>query len=65
MAGPEGAKNLAGQKGLRLDSDPFNDAEFGENYANLSRNFFARADCDEIVPPRARIVSRPYGFTAD
>jgi hypothetical protein len=33
FAGPEGAKNLAG-KCPPPDSDPFNDAEPGENYAS-------------------------------
>ena len=43
IAGPEEAKNPAG-KGPPPDSDPFSDAEFGKNLANLSRQFAASAN---------------------
>ena len=43
IAGPEGAKNLAG-KCPPPDPVPFDDAEFGKNLANLSNQFAASAN---------------------
>jgi hypothetical protein len=43
VAGPEGAKNLAG-KCPPPDSDPFNGVDSEENYASLSKQFAASAD---------------------
>jgi hypothetical protein len=44
IAGPEGAKNLAGQKCPPPDSNPFSGVEFGKNLARLSRQFAASVD---------------------
>jgi hypothetical protein len=44
IAGPEGAKNLAGQKCPPPDSNPFNGVEFGKNLARLSRQFATGAN---------------------
>jgi hypothetical protein len=43
IAGPEAAKNVAGEN-LRLIQDPFNSVEYEKNLANLSRQFAARAN---------------------
>jgi len=43
VAGPEGAKNLAG-KCPPPDSDPFNGVDSEENYASLSKQFAASTD---------------------
>jgi hypothetical protein len=43
VAGPEGAKNLAGES-PPPDSNPFGDAESGKNLATLSSQSAARAN---------------------
>jgi hypothetical protein len=43
VAGPEKAKSLCGEATLPPDSDPFREAEFGKNIANLSSQFAGKA----------------------
>jgi hypothetical protein len=43
IAGPEGAKNLAGES-PPPDSDPFSDAKSDENYSSSSRQFTRSAN---------------------
>jgi len=43
IAGPEGAKNLAGEY-PPPDSDPFNDAEFGKNLFCVSSKFAEKGE---------------------
>ena len=44
IAGPEEAKNPAGERCPRPDSDLSNGIEFGKNLANLSKQFAANVD---------------------
>ena len=39
VAGPQEAKNLGGEEEPPPDSDPFSNAESGENLVKLSRRF--------------------------
>jgi hypothetical protein len=59
LQGPEEAKNPAGES-PPPDSDPFEDAEFGENYANLSRQFAASADCLFKFHQRSELLIRTH-----
>src|SRR5215469_743277 len=45
VAGPEGAKNLSGERCPPPDSDPFSNAEFGKNLANKSSQFASALNC--------------------
>jgi len=54
VAGPEEAKNLAGEI-LRLIQDPFSDAQFGEKLACLSRLLSASA----LQSPISAVLTPP------
>jgi hypothetical protein len=45
---------------VRLIQDPFEDAVFGENYANLSRQFPASADCLFKFHQRSQLFIRAH-----
>jgi hypothetical protein len=49
VAGPEKAKNLAGQKALPPDSDPLTMPSLKENNLGLSREFLASTNCTSAI----------------
>jgi hypothetical protein len=59
---PEEAKNPAGES-PPPDSGPFEDAEFGENYANLSSQFAASVDCLFKFHQRSQLFIRVHNET--
>ena len=61
-AGPEEAKNPAG-KSPPPDSDPFSDAEFGKNLANLSNQFAASANRRFKFQKRRQLFIRVHNET--
>jgi len=57
IAGPEEAKNPAGEGCPRSDSDLSNGIEFGKNLANLSKQFAANVDYRfEFQKPRQLFI---------
>jgi hypothetical protein len=57
VAGSDEAKNLAG-KSPPPDSDPFGDAEFAKNLANVSRQFAATSSCRFQLQKRSQLFIR-------
>jgi hypothetical protein len=62
VAGPEDAKNLAGKR-PPPDSNPFSDAEFGKNLANLSNQFAASANRRFQIDKRRQCLIRGHNIT--
>jgi hypothetical protein len=62
IAGPEGAKNPAGES-PPPDSDPFDGVESGKNLASLSSQFAARANSRFEFQKRSQLFIRSHNET--